>query len=951
MKKVLGELSNEQFLLLPSSTRAERVYTFLRYGTQRWRYVVAELEDGHYAVFKPEEFLREWEEYRKRLSSPASDALITDIPQFTATRVAHTTSSLLDVLADTGAQASGGEQHFVILRGAMVEGLVIKRLEDQSPRFEFINHYVQLDLPYLFEYPDRQFETDGSIKFGHITMAADGTIETTFEGLKSGGPGWRDVHVRAGESMRVYHRLTDEETHQRLGVRPKNELIRLLLRGQHAGFVNILEGEGEGEFELGIDLRRAAQLSGVDEPFCHQCGSNLVKVSQNADKVVLTSTSFRAPRERTTLNVDESTRRGGADRGVGADQSKGVIPEVAPEISSSRDAHSKARPEIAPELRPRMLPEIAPEVAPEIRPEIAPEVRPEIRPEVRPEIAPELVPEDSPESEREEVAEPAQRRWINVTLEGDDAAKMLQVEEVYTLSFDVDVMVRLNSIVKGVDFGYVYREGEEGVELEIHLSSQDFRIYDDRQKLYVPRTGRSENKARFDIKPLHDGTGTLKALILKDNNFIQELTLTLEVGRERGGSVKVESKGRPPEAAVFVKPRDVHIDITRDTNGFELKFISGVSTNTILKFLTPEAVDEMSKDVRTAWEKIIKSKSKQGLVYQTGVDIPAAIGKTSLKNLAREGYLLYQNIFYENQDKQTQAIGDHLRKFAREESLHIQITSDGFFLPWSVLYMAPNLDVLEPEMFLGLKHVIEHIPKQEDFTYFDLRMDGSPKFSVSLNIDEGIDEEAAAKGIKRVVEEQVEFWNQLKETGNVAPVVRRKSDDLLKVLGNNSLDERLIYFYCHAGSRQGANPPYIKLSDGKRLGLKDFIVAEKGVMSLPNAPLVFINACESAELSPFFYNDFLNHFVSKGARGVIGTECKIPAVFASEWAKRFFTRFLPGKPLGELLLELRREFFFEHNNLLGLAYALYCDADTQILPGLQVNEDSPAPSETKPSHP
>ena len=72
------------------------------------------------------------------------------------------------------------------------------------------------------------------------------------------------------------------------------------------------------------------------------------------------------------------------------------------------------------------------------------------------------------------------------------------------------------------------------------------------------------------------------------------------------------------------------------------------------------------------------------------------------------------------------------------------------------------------------------------------------------------------------------------------------------------------------------------------------------------------------------------------------------AVFASEWAQRFFTRFLPGKSLGGLLLELRREFFLKHNNLLGLAYALYCDGDTQILPGLEVNQDSSALPEARP---
>jgi hypothetical protein len=101
-------------------------------------------------------------------------------------------------------------------------------------------------------------------------------------------------------------------------------------------------------------------------------------------------------------------------------------------------------------------------------------------------------------------------------------------------------------------------------------------------------------------------------------------------------------------------------------------------------------------------------------------------------------------------------------------------------------------------------------------------------------------------------------------------------------------------------------------------------------------PLVFINACESAELSPLFYEGFVPYFMAKGARGVIGTECKTPALFAAEWARRFFDRFLAGGSLGQIALDLRREFFYEHNNLLGLLYALYVDGDTQIVPGLNL---------------
>ena len=43
-----------------------------------------------------------------------------------------------------------------------------------------------------------------------------------------------------------------------------------------------------------------------------------------------------------------------------------------------------------------------------------------------------------------------------------------------------------------------------------------------------------------------------------------------------------------------------------------------------------------------------------------------------------------------------------------------------------------------------------------------------------------------------------------------------------------------------------------------------------------------------------------------------------------------------GEPLGDIFLELRREFHSKHGNPLGLLYSLYCDADTRIQPGLTI---------------
>jgi len=147
-----------------------------------------------------------------------------------------------------------------------------------------------------------------------------------------------------------------------------------------------------------------------------------------------------------------------------------------------------------------------------------------------------------------------------------------------------------------------------------------------------------------------------------------------------------------------------------------------------------------------------------------------------------------------------------------------------------------------------------------------------------------------------------------------------------------------VYFYCHATAggqiSGGADDAAIIMGKDDRTTLADLYLDAPTRVKLAGNPLVFINACESAELSPLFYNGLVPYFMAKGARGVIGTECKTPARFAAEWADAFFERFLDGAAVGDIVLQLRQDFVREHHNPLGLIYAIHCNADTRIKPPL-----------------
>src|SRR5262249_27491704 len=100
----------------------------------------------------------------------------------------------------------------------------------------------------------------------------------------------------------------------------------------------------------------------------------------------------------------------------------------------------------------------------------------------------------------------------------------------------------------------------------------------------------------------------------------------------------------------------------------------------------------------------------------------------------------------------------------------------------------------------------------------------------------------------------------------------------------------------------------------------------------PSNPLVFINACQGGQMTTLFYKTIAAEFLKQNATAVIGGQIDMPAVFAAEYARRLFTKFLDGSSgrrirLGPLMRELAQEFVNDHNNPLGLIYSLYRGVD------------------------
>jgi CHAT domain len=154
-------------------------------------------------------------------------------------------------------------------------------------------------------------------------------------------------------------------------------------------------------------------------------------------------------------------------------------------------------------------------------------------------------------------------------------------------------------------------------------------------------------------------------------------------------------------------------------------------------------------------------------------------------------------------------------------------------------------------------------------------------------------------------------------------------------------DLPLLYFYCH-GERPspGSQDTFLGIGNHEWLSPPDFMgwiqdayFSRRQRVWDTVRPLVFINACHSAELDPAALFNYVDAFVGAGnAAGVIGTEVKVAGNLAMEFAQSFFGElFVPGTTVAAAIRRGRLAFLAQ-GNIFGLNYTPYCWADLTVLP-------------------
>ncbi|GAA2014175.1 CHAT domain-containing protein [Microbacterium ulmi] len=551
------------------------------------------------------------------------------------------------------------------------------------------------------------------------------------------------------------------------------------------------------------------------------------------------------------------------------------------------------------------------------------------RPAPSPAAPPPPLPTDEPDQQEQQAEEQVQTgadegaaesvaTWLNAQL--SDPATPLRVGRT------ADLMVffgeKSQAAVAAVAATITIPAGQEHLDVQIRLASLDFVVPSLAQPHRISREGRSESRAHFDITPKHEGPSKLSVHVDVDGNFLQRLDITFDIGTD--AEPEIANYGRPASAAGVLKPRVAKLEFMPAVGGYEVT-AGDVLPEPVMIWITQDELGARIKSVREALLGFVSDKA-----VSLELDLAPEVTDAALRKLAFEGYLLFRALFAGPQaSPQLKQIGTWLRESLSDDVRTLQVVSTGFPVPWPLMYLADRFDTtpLSWDNFVGMRHVVEQVTMAKIETHADPTIASTPELSVRVLFNEGIDASMPSHPIAA----QREYWRNR----GVVLTEGTTVDDLIGTALTSSTTDKVLYLYCHAQtSPSDAQDSCLILTGGERVTLGQLSVFAPWEDALTARPLVFLNACESAELTPDFYDGFVLYFLAKGARGVIGTECKTPGLFASEWAKAFFDELFAGNALGEVVLDLRRRFLSDHNNPLGLLYGVHCDTDTVVAPAL-----------------
>jgi hypothetical protein len=337
----------------------------------------------------------------------------------------------------------------------------------------------------------------------------------------------------------------------------------------------------------------------------------------------------------------------------------------------------------------------------------------------------------------------------------------------------------------------------------------------------------------------------------------------------------------------------------------------------------------VTREKHAARNRLIRENvSKLVSPISTHLDLTEPEKDKLLLGLSRQGALAFEEMF----PKGSKARSEIIHALSNPEVTTIKVYARGFSIPWELLspeHPSQSNGRWQRHKMWGEQFIIQRfIPlggRREDRH----RSPGIPVLRPRVSL--------AAYREWSHIQKEIDHLVQLKASGVIdlktLEALDRKRKEMEMLVVGQFFRERadIAHFACHLSPHECAGGSALLVSDYFEITPDDF--RSYGIR-FSGSPLVILNACESGILHPLQEGGFVSTFLEhSGGQGVIATDCEVPSLFATAFARQFYELFVrSNKPIGLALLETRQKLIESHNNPLALLYGLYqIDPDTYFI--------------------
>lgn len=529
---------------------------------------------------------------------------------------------------------------------------------------------------------------------------------------------------------------------------------------------------------------------------------------------------------------------------------------------------------------------------------------------------------------------------------------------------------------------------DKPLELLAVAEGDGFEIDEPVQPLDLPAVGDSTRDAYFRIQPTR-ATGepaSLRIRIYYRLNLLESLVFTAQV-LPRFEEPHLEA-GNPPlffrqerleqsyQQLEGVEARALHVEVSKRGASYHFHFTvvderrtKRLAFNGTARIQASDLEDDLV-GIRSLWDAIATSRT-----FTTGLKGDEDFFVGHLRDLATAGRNLWTRLFLQETNSSMRRIGDWLTQNPLPAGATLQVSTteeaSDFVFPWALLYdrVVPEkpYELPDPEGFWGLRYSIEQRvsvarlygapgePRPEPllFSFFrNQRLKG-------VDLQDAFFQTLAASHpdlltVSRPPLEEADRCYRLLQECEAQLLYfythgytrhRRTDSAASGLVGKAELIERLERMITALPEDSVLRASLTRLRDGWQDGSLDadrsWIELTRGrvyldalyqqVSRLISRPVVFLNMCESAQVTPFQSQSFAHFFLDRGAKAVLGTECCMTTEFAHPFAQEVLTRMVDGDTIGEAIRASRAHFIQKHLNPLGLAYSLWGSSAARLV--------------------